>query len=174
MCKYRPAGWCAVRTAAAKCERASPLLAPETIDRIADTLSTNATDEEIKASHKKLALQVHPDKNNAPGAKDAFVGFGASHDAQSQASAHEFAEGVEANHAALDVHREERLWLLLEEVQKEIGVVFDDDKVVSTSEFVNFTLPFGRVDRTNWIGPGRIYVQFLEPDGSELSNPYNT
>ncbi|XP_014227904.1 dnaJ homolog subfamily C member 18-like [Trichogramma pretiosum] len=51
------------------------------IERILETknfyeilqVSTNATDEEIKASHKNLALQVHPDKNNAPGAKDAFI-----------------------------------------------------------------------------------------------------
>uniref|UniRef100_A0ABD2WTF6 Uncharacterized protein n=1 Tax=Trichogramma kaykai TaxID=54128 RepID=A0ABD2WTF6_9HYME len=33
MCKYRPAGWCAVRTATAKCERASTLRAPETIGK---------------------------------------------------------------------------------------------------------------------------------------------
>lgn len=33
-----------------------------------------ATEDEIKKSYKKLALQVHPDKNRAPGATEAFKG----------------------------------------------------------------------------------------------------
>lgn len=37
-------------------------------------LPTDATDAQIKNSHKKLALLVHPDKNNYPRAKEAFVG----------------------------------------------------------------------------------------------------
>jgi DnaJ family protein B protein 12 len=35
-------------------------------------VSKNSTLEEIKKSYKKLALQMHPDKNSAPGAEEAF------------------------------------------------------------------------------------------------------
>lgn len=37
-------------------------------------VSKDATDSDIKKSYKKLALQLHPDKNKAPGAAEAFKG----------------------------------------------------------------------------------------------------
>lgn len=39
-------------------------------------VSKEATDTEIKRSYKKLALQLHPDKNRAPGAVEAFKALG--------------------------------------------------------------------------------------------------
>lgn len=39
-------------------------------------ISKDATDTEIKRSYKKLALQLHPDKNRAPGAVEAFKALG--------------------------------------------------------------------------------------------------
>ena len=35
-------------------------------------LNLGATNEEIKAVHKRLAIKYHPDKNNDPGAEDQF------------------------------------------------------------------------------------------------------
>lgn len=40
------------------------------------SVSKEATDSEIKRSYKKLALQLHPDKNRAPGAVEAFKALG--------------------------------------------------------------------------------------------------
>lgn len=38
-------------------------------------VTKEATDSDIKKSYKKLALQLHPDKNKAPGAAEAFKGL---------------------------------------------------------------------------------------------------
>lgn len=39
-------------------------------------VTKESTDSEIKKSYKKLALQLHPDKNHAPGAVEAFKTVG--------------------------------------------------------------------------------------------------
>lgn len=39
-------------------------------------VTKDATDSDIKKSYKKLALQLHPDKNKAPGAAEAFKAIG--------------------------------------------------------------------------------------------------
>ncbi|CAK1587976.1 unnamed protein product [Parnassius mnemosyne] len=39
-------------------------------------VTKEATDSDIKKSYKKLALQLHPDKNHAPGAAEAFKAIG--------------------------------------------------------------------------------------------------
>lgn len=39
-------------------------------------ITKEATDSEIKRSYKKLALQLHPDKNRAPRAVEAFKALG--------------------------------------------------------------------------------------------------
>ncbi|XP_073812949.1 visceral mesodermal armadillo-repeats isoform X2 [Musca autumnalis] len=40
------------------------------------SVSRNASESEIKKSYKKLALHLHPDKNHAPGAAEAFKTLG--------------------------------------------------------------------------------------------------
>lgn len=39
-------------------------------------VTKESTDSEIKKAYKKLALQMHPDKNKAPGSAEAFKAIG--------------------------------------------------------------------------------------------------
>ena len=39
-------------------------------------VSKDATDAELKKKYRKLALALHPDKNKAPGAAEAFKAVG--------------------------------------------------------------------------------------------------
>ena len=39
-------------------------------------VTKEVTDTELKSTYRKLALQLHPDKNKAPGAEDAFKAVG--------------------------------------------------------------------------------------------------
>ena len=43
-------------------------------------LGTNATANEIKKAYKKLAVLVHPDKNNAPNSEEAFKVLGLAYE----------------------------------------------------------------------------------------------
>lgn len=52
-------------------ERCKAILAKKNYYEIL-SITTSATDEEIKKAYRKLALKFHPDKNKAPQATEAF------------------------------------------------------------------------------------------------------
>jgi DnaJ-class molecular chaperone len=42
-------------------------------------VKSNATEDDLKRSYKKLAIKFHPDKNHAPQASEAFKKVGAAY-----------------------------------------------------------------------------------------------
>lgn len=69
-------------------------------------------------------------------AHNIFVG---SDDTDAYSGAHNFAKRIQPDYAAVGVEREERCRLLVQEMNKEVGIVLDNQKVVFLRQFVYFS-----------------------------------
>ncbi|KAJ8704158.1 hypothetical protein PYW07_013452 [Mythimna separata] len=71
-------------------------------------VSKDATDSDVKKAYKKLALQLHPDKNHAPGAEQAFKAIGNAAAILTDAEKRKQYDlrGEEATHAPATAHHQ--------------------------------------------------------------------
>jgi molecular chaperone DnaJ len=73
-------------------------------------VSKSATDEEIKKSYRKLAMQYHPDKNDSPDAEEKFKELSEAYavlsDADKRASYDQFGHaGINGRYSQEDIFR---------------------------------------------------------------------